>query len=88
MNYDDYNENDELDLDKVVLDSYFSSRANNDVIKGSYVPDCKTTQEIIDDLNTTLELKDRTVVEYLIKHGYILENREDGTPVWRIFRMK
>ena len=52
------------------------------------VVDDKTTQDIIDDLQETLAVTDEDVVKYMVLHGYMLTNAEDGSPVWRIYRMR
>ena len=80
------NEN-EVDIVKTVLDAYFSTRNPNGTMLNSVVDD-KTTQDIIDDLQETLAVTDEDVVKYMVLHGYMLTNAEDGTPVWRIYRMR
>ncbi len=82
------NENEkEVDIVKTVLDAYFSTRCPNGSMLNSVVDD-KTTQDIIDDLQETLSVTDEEVVKYMVLHGYMLTNAADGTPVWRIYRMR
>lgn len=82
------NENEkEVDIVKTVLDAYFSTRSPNGSMLNSVVDD-KTTQGIIDDLQETLGVTDEEVVKYMVLHGYMLTNAADGTPVWRIYRMR
>ncbi|MCH3994294.1 MAG: hypothetical protein LKE54_04455 [Prevotella sp.] len=72
-----------------VLDSYFSTRANNSNVNGMvYFEEDKTTTEIQDDLQPILEIKDSVIVDYMLKNGYVLKTREDGSPFWMIYRMK
>lgn len=78
----------ELNLEQVVLDAYFSVRSNNDIGGGVYAKDDKTTQQIIDELETTMEVSEKTVVKYMVDHDYILKTDEDGTPIWQIYRMR
>ena len=52
------------------------------------VQDNKTTQQIIDETADTLELDDKTVVTYMVEHGYLLTEDDDGSPIWMIYRMR
>ena len=82
------NDEDEgMRIEQVILDAYFSTRNPNGTMLNSVVDD-KTTQDIIDDLQKTLAVTDEDVVKYMVLHGYMLTNAEDGSPVWRIYRMR
>ena len=81
------NQNKVLNLDYMVLDGYFSNRSPKDEPVGVYKKDYKTTQEIIDEITPTMAIDDRTVVKYMAQHGYMLDTAEDGTPIWRIYRL-
>ena len=79
-------EKDDLAIEIVVLDAYFSCRSNRQEL--NMVQDNKTTQQIIDETADTLELDDKTVVTYMVEHGYLLTEDDDGSPIWMIYRMR
>jgi hypothetical protein len=79
--------NDSQGVVGAILDAYFSMRAPNGS-KDMYVEDDKTTRQIMDDLHDTQDIPQSVINEYLHSHGYILKLNEDGTPIWRIFRLK
>lgn len=79
-------EKDDLAIEIVVLDAYFQCRSNRQEL--NMVQDNKTTQQIIDETADTLELDDKTVVTYMVEHGYLLTEDDDGSPIWMIYRMR
>lgn len=81
-------EKNEKEITQVVLDSYFSTRMPNAMEGMTFAMDDKTTQQIIDELTPTLLLSDQSVVEYMVKHDYFLVTAQDGSLVWRIYRMR
>lgn len=74
--------------EKAVLDSYFSIRQPNGMEGISMMQEHKTTQDIQDDLRTTLEIADDVIVDYMLQTGFILKPDEDGSVVWNIYRMR
>lgn len=79
-------EDEGMRIEQVVLDAYFQCRSNRQVL--NMVQDNKTTQQIIDETADTLELDDMTVVAYMVEHGYLLTEDDDGSPIWMIYRMR
>lgn len=81
------NDEDEgMRIEQVVLDAYFQCRSNRPDL--NMVQDNKTTQQIIDETADTLELDDKTVVTYMVEHGYLLTEDDDGSPIWMVYRMR
>lgn len=81
------NDEDEgMRIEQVILDAYFQCRSNRQDL--NMVQDNKTTQQIIDETADTLELDDKTVVTYMVEHGYLLTENADGSPIWMIYRMR
>ena len=81
----------ENDLENMVLDAYFSTRAPKvDTVDYSaiYVEDSQTTEEIVEALSSTYPLTQQTVVEYMVNHGYLLVPEIDGSLVWKIWRIR
>lgn len=81
-------EKNDKDITNVVLDSYFSIRMPNAMEDMTFAMDDKTTQQIIDEHTPTLQISDQSVVEYMVKHDYCLVTAQDGSLVWRIYRMR
>lgn len=76
-------------MEKAVLDCYMSTRQPDNVMQGGVlVADYRTTQDIQDDLRQILTITDEVIVDYLLRAGYQLMQNEDGTPIWRIFRLR
>ena len=79
-------EDEGMRIEQVVLDAYFQCRSNRQEL--NMVQDNKTTQQIIDETYDTLELDDKTVVTYMVEHGYLLIEDDDGSPIWMIYKMR
>lgn len=75
-------------LEKTVLDSYFSTRepVYNQLVFP--IEERKTTLQIQDDLNPVLCISDTVIVEYMISHDFQLVPEEDGSLVWQMYRMR
>ena len=73
--------------ERAVLDAYFSLRSPRDGEFMSMVEERKTTLQVQDDLRSTLEIEDVVIVDYMLHHGYLLIPDDDGSPIWRLFRL-
>lgn len=76
------------DIERMVLEAYFSIRNPLGTDRELYVEDDKTTTLIQDDLRDTLLIDDSTIVHFMLEHGYMLTLAADGSPVWRIYRLR
>lgn len=76
------------DIEKAVLDSYFSTRQPvfQDMIHT--VEEKKTTLQVQDDLLPTLRITDEVIVDYMLQSGYLLVQDDDGSPIWQMWRMR
>lgn len=75
-------------IEKAVLDSYFSTRQPVFQNMIHTVEEKKTTQQIQDDLLPTLKIEDSVIVDYMILSGYLLVQDDDGSPIWHMWRMR
>lgn len=76
------------DIERAVLDSYFSTRQNVYDRNLPLVEERKTTRQVMDDLLPTLRIDDDVVVDYMLSENYQLVQDDDGSPVWQIWRMR
>lgn len=82
---DRYNSAEALEI--AVLDAYFSNRFARDESACALVEEKKTTVEIQDELSRTMKIDDYVIVDYMLKNNYLLVPDEDGSPIWRMFRI-
>lgn len=75
-------------MEKAVLDAYFSTRQPLNGLSMGMVEERKTTVQIQDDLAPTLKIDDHVIVDYMLNHGYMLMQDDDGTPIWQMFRLR
>ena len=75
-------------IEAAVLESYFSTRQQTFRKEFNPVEERKTTQQIQDDLLPTLMIADEVIVDYMLKRGFLLIQDEDGSPVWRMWRLR
>lgn len=75
-------------MEKAVLDAYFSTRQPLNGLSIGMVEERKTTVQIHDDLAPTLKIDDYVIVDYMLHHGYMLMQDDDGTPIWQMFRLR
>lgn len=82
--------NENSQLERTVLDAYFSTRANGVTPsqKSLFVDDNKTTAEIIEALESTYPLTQQDVVDYMTENGFHLMPDESGGLVWEIWRLR
>lgn len=76
-----------LEID--VLDAYFRSRSplpKKSVSGVDYMPDDKSTMDIVDDLNDMVEVEPAVVLRYMQLQGYDLTTDEAGKVKWNIWR--
>ena len=76
-----------LEID--VLDAYFRSRSplpKKSVSGVDYMPDDKSTMDIVDDLNDMVEVEPAVVLRYMQLNGYDLTTDVDGKVKWNIWR--
>lgn len=76
------------DIERAVLDSYFSTRQNVYDRNLPLVEERKTTRQVMDDLLPTLRIDDDVVVDYMLSENYQLVQDDDGSPIWQIWRMR
>lgn len=76
------------DIEITVLDGYFSNRQPVFLDMTHTIEEKKTTQQIQDDLISTLKISDEVIVDYMIQHDFLLVQDEDGNPIWQMWRMK
>lgn len=76
------------DVEKVVLDSYFSTRQTVYDQNMSLIEERKTTLQVMDDLSPILTIEDSVIVDYMLWAGYMLIQDDDGSPVWQIWRLR
>lgn len=76
------------DIEITVLDGYFSNRQPVFQDMTHTIEEKKTTQQIQDDLISTLKISDEVIVDYMIQHDFLLVQDEDGNPIWQMWRMK
>lgn len=76
------------DIEKAVLDSYFSTRQTVYDQHMSLIEERKTTLQVMDDLLPILTIEDSVIVDYMLWAGYMLIQDEDGSPVWQIWRLR
>ena len=70
------------DIEKAVLDSYFSTRQTVYDQNMSLIEERKTTLQVMDDLSPILTIEDSVIA------GYMLIQDGDGSPVWQIWRLR
>lgn len=75
------------DIERAVLDSYFSTRMAVYDQNLSLVEERKTTLQVMDDLLPILAIEDSVIVDYMLWAGYLLVQDEDGSPIWQLWRM-
>lgn len=71
-----------------ILDAYFSRSSNIPIVFGILLklwP--KTTQQIQDDLISMASISNTLIVNYLIGHGYTTVLDNDGTVMWKIYKI-
>lgn len=76
------------DLEKQVLDAYFSIRQPTGSLGDLLTEEIKTTIDIQDDLRNTLAIADDVITDYMLKNGYLLKPDIDGALVWNIYKMR
>lgn len=76
------------DIEKAVLDSYFSTRQTVYDQNMSLIEERKTTLQVMDDLSPILTIEDSVIVDYMLQAGYMLIQEDDGSPVWQIWRLR
>ena len=76
------------DIEKAVLDSYFSTRQPVFQNMTHTVDEKKTTLQVQDDLLPTLRITDEVIVDYMLQSGYLLVQDDDGSPIWQMWRMR
>ena len=76
------------DIEKAVLDSYFSTRQTVYDQNMSLIEERKTTLQVMDDLSPILTIEDGVIVDYMLWAGYMLIQEDDGSPVWQIWRLR
>lgn len=76
------------DIEKAVLDSYFSTRQPVFQDMTNTVEEKKTTLQVQDDLLPTLKITDEVIVDYMLQSGYLLVQDDDGSPIWQMWRMR
>jgi len=76
------------DIEKAVLDSYFSTRQTVYDQNMSLIEERKTTLQVMDDLSPILTIEDSVIVDYMLWAGYMLIQDGDGSPVWQMWRLR
>ena len=76
------------DIEKAVLDSYFSTRQTGYDQNMSLIEERKTTLQVMDDLSPILTIEDSVIVDYMLWAGYMLIQEDDGSPVWQMWRLR
>lgn len=81
---------DEVEKTQVeVLDAYFTFRSPLPVEEpgfGKAVPDYKTTDDIIDDLQNMMPVSQSVVIGYMQSHEYGFTTVGDGSVRWAVWR--
>lgn len=72
-------------LKNEILDAYFNLRRN--LPEDGAIPDNKTTQDIIDELENMVRLNETDVMDYLQRNDYHLTTDGDGSVKWAIWRL-
>lgn len=67
-----------------LLDSYFMFR--DSLPHAGYIQENKTTRQIQDELLEMYPVDARTVVDYMMSHGFSTTTERDGTVSWAIWR--
>lgn len=67
-----------------LLDSYFRFREN--LPTEGYIQECKTTEQIKEELQPMFYVSMMDIAGYMIDHGYLPITEPDGTVAWSIWR--
>ena len=73
----------------MVLEAYFQSRDSfpgTGLMGEDLVDDSKTTDEIVEEVSTMMDIDKEIVAIWMRYHGFHIKTMEDGTVKWAIWR--
>lgn len=78
-----------LEIANMVLEAYFQSRDSfpgTSLMGEVLVDDSKTTDEIVEEVSTMMDIDKEIVAIWMRYHGFHIKTMEDGTVKWAIWR--
>ena len=78
-----------LEIANMVLEAYFQSRDSfpgTSLMGEDLVDDSKTTDEIVEEVSTMMDIDKEIVAIWMRYHGFHIKTMEDGTVKWAIWR--
>lgn len=78
-----------LEIANMVLEAYFQSRDSfpgTSLMGEDLVDDSKTTDEIVEEVSTMMDIDKEIVASWMRYHGFHIKTMEDGTVKWAIWR--